>query len=69
MGHEHERKTDPEDAKRAMKAALKEWLDEKFAEFGWFSFKTLLAILLGALTLWVLHQNGWQKVAITAVPH
>lgn len=47
--------------KVALKQAIKEWLDEKFAEFGWFSAKAVLAVLLAALTAFVLHQNGWHK--------
>lgn len=50
-----------DDMKKAMKTAIKEWLDEKFAEFGWFSAKTLLALALGALVYFILRQNGWHK--------
>jgi len=48
--------------KAAMKDALKEWLDGKFAEFGRWSLGAFIAAVVGALTLLILHANGWQKV-------
>ncbi len=62
--HNHERRDDnatSDEVKAAMKKAIKEWLDEKFAEFGWFSFKMLGAAALAALTYFILSQNGWHK--------
>lgn len=45
----------------AAKAAIREFLDEKFAQFGWFSLKTMLALALAALTLFILHAYGWHR--------
>ena len=49
------------DTKEALKEALKEWLDEKFAEIGRWSFMTITALVLGALVLFILKMNGWSK--------
>jgi hypothetical protein len=48
--------------KAAMKDALKEWLDGKFAEFGRWSLGAFLALVVGALALFILHENGWRMV-------
>ncbi len=58
------RKTDltREEVMTATKDALKEWLDAKFAEFGHWSLGSIMAALLAALILFILHMNGWQKV-------
>ncbi len=63
MAHEHERRTDLNQAevKAAMKAAIKEWLDEKFSEFGRWSMGAMFAAALAALTIFILRMNGWQK--------
>lgn len=53
----------PEDTKDALKQALKEWLDEKFATFGKWSFGTFGAAALAALTWFILQSNGWQRVS------
>ena len=53
---------DDQDAtKQALKEALKEWLDERFAVLGKWSFGTIAAIVLAALTYFVLQINGWQR--------
>ena len=53
---------DDQDAtKQALKEALKEWLDERFASFGKWSFGTIAAIALAALTYFILQVNGWHK--------
>ena len=45
--------------KEAIKEALSDWLDSKFAEFGRFSLKGLLALALVAIVyLWSASQ-GW----------
>ena len=62
--HNHERRDDnvtSDEMKTAMKRALKEWLDDKFAEFGWFSFKAVTAAALAALVFFILTMNGWHK--------
>lgn len=53
MGDDHE--------KEILKEALKEWLDEKFAELGKWSFRTISAAALGALVYFMLKTNGWSK--------
>ncbi len=52
--------SDPE-LKVALKEALKEWLDEKFAELGKWSVRTITVMALGALTYFILQVNGWHK--------
>jgi hypothetical protein len=45
--------------KEAIKEALSDWLDDKFAEFGRFSLKGILAVTLVAVVyLWSASQ-GW----------
>lgn len=50
-----------EDTKAAMKEALKEWMDEKFAVFGRWSFYSLSAMALTALVYFMLRMNGWKQ--------
>jgi phage terminase small subunit len=50
-----------EEAKQAMKEALKEWMDEKFVEVGKWSVMTIAVAALGALTYFILTANGWHK--------
>lgn len=50
--------------KEAHKEALKEWLDEKFAQFGRWSVTTIAAMVLAALIYFMLFTNGWQKTAL-----
>ncbi|MBC3931968.1 hypothetical protein [Undibacterium curvum] len=47
--------------KEALKQALKEWLDEKLAEFGWWSLKMLAAGALVAGVYFYLIATGWHK--------
>jgi hypothetical protein len=49
-----------DDTKEAMKEALKEWLDEKFAHFGKWAFASMAAAALGALIYFMLTMNGWR---------
>jgi hypothetical protein len=53
--------TSVEERKEVFKAALSEWLKERFAEFGWFSFKTLAVIAFGVVMYMWLYINGWHK--------
>jgi hypothetical protein len=53
---------DEDTAKQALKEALKEWMDEKFATFGKWSFSALATALVGALVYFLLLSNGWQRV-------
>jgi hypothetical protein len=46
--------------KAAVKAALKEWLDEKFAEVGKWSVRGILAAALAALAYFILTYHGWR---------
>lgn len=50
--------TDP--LKAAVKDALKEWLNEKFAEVGKWSVRGILAAVLAALAYFILTSNGWK---------
>lgn len=56
MGREEHDRT-----KEALKEALKEWLDEKYAAFGKWSFRTLSVLALGALVYFILYMNGWHR--------
>lgn len=48
--------------KEALKEALREWLDEKFAAFGRWSFYTLASLGLFALVYFILYMNGWKPI-------
>lgn len=50
-----------EELKKIYQEALQEWLDKKFAEFGKWSFYSLVAAGLAALTYFILWMNGWHK--------
>lgn len=43
----------------AVKQAHKEWMDEKFAQLGKWSARTILAAAIVALTYFILSVNGW----------
>lgn len=46
-----------DEQKEIVKQALKEWLDEKLAQFGWFTIKALMAIFITVtLGLWLYMQ-------------
>lgn len=51
-----------QETKDALKEALKEWLDEKFAMFGKWSLSAIGAATLGLITYLLLIANGWHKV-------
>lgn len=51
---------DPEAQKQAVKEALTEWLDAKFAEFGWFSLKAIVAVAFGGLVYAWFVTHGWR---------
>ena len=52
---------DKDAAKEIVKEALKEWLDEKYAAFGRWSFNGLMALALaGAVYVFMISQ-GWHK--------
>lgn len=49
-----------DDIKAAMKEAIREWLDDKFAMFGKWSFASLAALGLAALLWFFLTTHGWK---------
>lgn len=53
--------TDDEQIKAALKEALKEWLDEKYAAFGKYSLATVAAAALSAVIYFILQAQGWHK--------
>lgn len=55
--------TEPADdqIKEAAKEAIKEFLDEKFAAFGKWSFYSLCALALSALVYFILTMSGWHR--------
>lgn len=50
-----------EDLKRIMQEALKDWLNDKFAEFGKLSLGAIAAAALAAMTYLILAMNGWHR--------
>jgi len=50
-----------EEMKRAAKEAIKEWMDEQFAKLGKWGLTTFLILIVGGLTMLILHANGWHK--------
>lgn len=53
--------TSQTERKELMKKALNEWLRERFAEFGWFSFKVLAAAVFVAVMYVYLTSQGWRR--------
>lgn len=51
--------TDEAAMKNAMKAALKEWLDDKFAEFGKWSAVGIACMILVVFAYFALKFAGW----------
>lgn len=49
-----------EEMKQVVKQAIKEWLDEKFAQFGKWSMASLAALGISALVLFILKMQGWK---------
>lgn len=52
---------DQDEMKKAFKDALKEWLDEKFTEFGKWSLGGIAAMALAGLVYFILKMNGWHQ--------
>lgn len=48
-----------DETKAALKEALKEWMDENFAQFGRWSFYSLLTLVSGGLIYLFLVTRGW----------
>lgn len=49
------------EAKRIIKEAIREWLDEQFAKFGKWSLYGLLAAATTLILYMTLVMNGWHK--------
>ena len=47
--------------KEILKEALKEWLNDRFSEFGRFSLGAFITALLGFSVYAILILNGWHK--------
>lgn len=52
---------DEEETKRVIKEALREWLDEKYSEFGKWTLHGLMAALLAGLVVFIFWTQGWHK--------
>lgn len=50
-----------EELKAAVKDALREWLDEKYSQFGKWTLHGLLAMAVAGLTWVTLVSQGWHK--------
>ena len=53
---------DPDAAKKAIKEAINEWLNEKFAEFGRWTFYGMAAAAFAGAVYLALRGQGWSKV-------
>lgn len=51
---------DEEQFKRILKEVVNEWLQDKFAQFGRWSFYGLMASALVAVVYLILWTNGWR---------
>jgi hypothetical protein len=49
-------------AKAALKEALKEWMDDKFATFGKWSFAAIGIALVSMIVYFLLLSNGWTHI-------
>jgi len=64
MTQDKERRAHPLDKdafKQVVKEVLTEWLNDKYAAFGKWSFHGLLAMALAGLVYWFMISNGWHK--------
>ena len=52
---------DKDATKEAVKEAIREWLDEKYSQFGKWSFHGLLALVLAGAVYLFMVGNGWHK--------
>lgn len=50
-----------EDKKRIIKEALKEWMDERYAEFGRWAFVSIMAFIFAGLVYFALIASGWHR--------
>ena len=49
-------------AKAALKEALKEWMDDKFASFGKWTFMAVGTFFFGLVVYALLALNGWHRL-------
>lgn len=63
MTFKNRRESDEMELKKIMKAAIKEWMDERFAAFGKWTATGLAVAALGVLTWLIVQMNGipWAK--------
>ena len=63
MTFKNRRSDDEDHMKKIMKAAIKEWMDERFAAFGKWTATGLAIAALGVLTWLIVQMNGvpWAK--------
>lgn len=52
---------DQQQQKEAMKQAIREWLDDAFAEFGRWTFRGLMAAALCGCVYLAMKGQGWSK--------
>lgn len=50
-----------EQQKVVIKEAIKEWLQEKITEFGWWSLKTIGALAIAGVVYLALISSGWHR--------
>lgn len=53
-------KPDPELMKSALKEALKDWLDDKFVQFGKWSLAGILAMAFAMVVWFFFFSHGWR---------
>ncbi len=52
---------DVNDLKPVIKEAIKEWMDDNLADFGWFALKAIVIVAFGALA-WAYAATGGFKI-------
>ncbi len=52
---------DREAQKQALKEAIREWMDDAFAEFGKWTFKGLLVLAFAGCVYMAMKGQGWSK--------
>lgn len=56
------------DMKEAVKEALKEWVEEKFMQFGKWSIKGIASLAFVALIYFIFKMHGWQPPMDVKLP-
>ncbi len=57
---EPQRRLTDQHLKAIFKETIKEWLNEQFKEFGWWTLKRLGAAALAAILYIIAWKNGWR---------